>query len=464
MILKKGVFISLIKKKIITTLSVCLLLTLLTSTAFAGEMQESLLKGLSQPGENLTRAEYVSMLVQAAEIPVPSGTVTLPQDMPADAQYADALKAALAKGIIKGTADNTISPDQPITQAQAASILARALGLPGIPASGVSTSVPADHWAYGPLSWLIKDGVMEASVQADSVLSPSAGAALLEKAFGTTKKAKEIADQSQVAQAEVSSNRIDGNMSVSMQTNPAVPVQGMPASMNMNMQAKVAMEMNMEQGLHQQLTMTLQGLPQAIPPIEVEQYMVASGMYMKMKDPLSGEEKWVKMPEGSMPNFIELMQQQSKMAQLPKELEDLFHYRLLGEKTVGADTCYELAFSGTIPDLAQFMNLIATQANLSPELLKNFEESSKLVSGISMAGKILVNKETYLTDSLNATAVVTFADQFQNQPFPLQSVTAQFNFNYKDYNADIDVQLPEAAAQAESLPALQATPEPEPVN
>ncbi len=412
------------------------------------------MKGLPQTGDKLTRAEFTVMLVQAAELPAPTGPVTLPLDVPANAWYAEILKTALAKGVVKGTAGNTFSPNQPITQAQAVVLVSRVLGLPGVPAPGqLTTPVPNNHWAFVPFTWLVKDGIVDASVPPDIVLTPVAGATLLEKVFGSAREAKDIAAKSKSAQAGIKTTRVTGTMSMSMQPNPAVQVQGMPT--NMNMQAKVAMEMNLDQGFHQQFTMTILGLPQPMPSMEIEQYMVAEGMYMKIKDPITGEQKWFKMPEGTMPNFVELMKQQSTLMQLPKELEDLFRYRLLGEKTIGSNTFYELAFYGNIPDLAQFMNLVGAQAGLSPELKKSFEQTSSLISGISMSGKMLVNKDNYLTDSLNGSAVVTFADQFQGQAFPLKSIAAQLNFNYKDYNANIEIKLPEAAAKAEVIPSAQ---------
>lgn len=443
-----------LKRSIVLLLSLSLLLTLFTSSVFAGELQTTMLNKLQQPGEKLTRAEYVSMLVEAAELPAPTMVVALPQDVPAGAWYANDIKAALAAGVISRTAKGTVSPDQPVTQAQAAVMLSRALRLPGIEAPGpLPTPVPNSHWAFVPFTWLVKEGIVAPTVKPDAFVTPAEGAALLDKAFGTAKEAKEIMNKSQAVQANIKSLRGTGDMSLSMKANPAVPVQGMPS--NVGMKARVVYEMNLDQGLHQQISMTMTGMPQNIPPMEMEQYMVAEGMFMKMKDPMTAQTKWVKMPEGSVPNFVELMKQQSKFMQPSKEFDQYFRYRLLGEKKVGGKTFYELSFVGNIPNLVRFMNMVGSQVGMSQEFLKSLEQSSSMIRSISMVGKVLVDKETFYTDQQNASTVVVFADKFEGKPFPLKSLTSTFNFLYKDYGAAVEIKLPAEAAKAEELPMGQ---------
>ncbi|SHE49978.1 DUF6612 family protein [Desulforamulus putei] len=440
-----------LKRSLVLLLSLSILLTLFASSVFAGELQKTLLDKLPQPGDKLTRAEFVSMLVQAAELPAPAKSVALPLDVPADAWYAGDMKTALAAGIISGTAKNTVNPDQPVTQAQAAVMLSRVLRTPDVEAPGpLPTPVPNSHWAFVPFTWLVKEGIVEPTVKPDAFLTPAEGAALLDRAFGTAKEAKEIMEKSQAAQAAVKTLRGTGDMSMNMKANPAVPVQGVPSYIGMK--ANVAYEMNLDQGLHQQFTMTITGLPQTIPPMEVEQYMVADGMYMKMKDPMSSQVKWVKMPAGSVPDFVELMKQQTKFMQLPKEFDKYFHYRLLGEKKIDDKTFYELSFFGNIPNLSQFMNMVGSQAGLSQDMLKSLEQSGSMVRGISMVGKILIDQEKFYADQLNASAVIVFADKFEGKPFPMKSLTATFNFLYKDYGTKIDIKLPAEAARAEVLP------------
>lgn len=442
------------KRSLVLIFSLFLLLTLFTSAVFAGELQTTLLNKLQQPGQSLTRAEFVSMLVQAAELPAPTWPVSLPLDVPAGAWYANDMKTALVAGVISRTPKNTISPDLPLTQAQAAVMLSRVLGLPGVESPGpLPSPVPNSHWAFVPFTWLVKEGIVDPTVKPNAFLTPAEGAALLDKVFGTAKEAKEIMEKSQATQAVIKTMRGTSDMSMSMKANPAVLVQGLPAYIGMK--AKVNYEMNLDQGLHQQFTMTMAGLPQTIPPMEVEQYMVAEGMFMKIKDPMTSKVTWIKMPEGSVPNFMELMKQQPKFMQLPREFDKYFHYRLLGEKKVGEKTFFELSFFGDIPNLAQFMNMVGAQSGLNQQMIKSFEQSGSMIRGINIVGKILINKENLYAEQLNATAVIVFADKFEGKPFPLKSLTANFNFLYKDYGTKIDIQLPAEAAKTQGLPMTQ---------
>ncbi|CCO07963.1 S-layer homology domain-containing protein [Desulforamulus hydrothermalis] len=439
------------KRKPILLLVLVVLLTFSANAALAGDLQQTLLDKLPQPKDKLTRAEFIAMLVQAAALPAPASPVTLPPDVPADAWYAGDLKAALAAGIISGSAKQTVNPNQPITQAQAVVLLSRVLRTPGIEAPGpLPTPVPNSHWAFVPFTWLIKEGLVSPAVNPEAHLTPAEGAALLDKAFGSGKLAKEIMEKSQAAQAGLKTLRGTGNMSMIIKANPAVPVQGVPSSISM--QAKVNYEINTEQGLHQQLSMNFGGLPQTMPAIEMEQYMVAEGMYMKMKDPLTAESKWMKMPAGSMPDFVELMQQQNKFMQLPSEFDKYFRYRLVGEKTIGQKNYYELAYFGNIPDLNQFMKMLGSHVGMSQDMLKSFEQSGSIVRSITMTGKILVDKEKYFADQSTASAVVVFNDKLNGQPFPMQLINATFNFSYQDYGSKIDIKLPAEAAKAEVLP------------
>lgn len=429
-------------------LTLVFMLTLFTTSAFAGEMQQKLLDKLPQKGEQLTRAEFISMLVTAAELAAPtSSTVSLPQDVPTDAWYAADMKVALAAGVIKGSGQNTISPNDKITQAQAVAILSRVMNLPSSEAPGpVATPVAKTHWAYVPYTWLVKEGIVDYNTQAEQALTPDAAAALLDKVFGTTKQAKEIIEKNQAAQAKVTTQRTSGDMTLTVQTNPAAANQQIPA--NISMKAKVIQEINLEQGLRQQFNMTINGLPMDIPTIEMDQYMVAEGLYMKMSDPTTGEDSWIKMTDDTMPNIVELMQQQSKVMGVPQEMDKYFRYRVVGEKKLGDKTYQELSFYGNIDNLSEFMSMLGNQTGLTEELTKNLDQASQMIKGITMVGKMYVDPKTYYAERVNVSAVVNFADKFEGEAFPIKSVTINCDFDYKDFGSKIEVKLPKEAATA----------------
>jgi hypothetical protein len=84
------------------------------------------------------------------------------KDVPATEYYAEAVNHLQASGMIQGNTDGTYRPNERVTRAQAAKIIALALGLdttsmqdPGF------KDVPKDHFAYPYISALAKEGIIE---------------------------------------------------------------------------------------------------------------------------------------------------------------------------------------------------------------------------------------------------------------------------------------------------------------
>ncbi|MDN5346438.1 MAG: hypothetical protein PWP65_2 [Clostridia bacterium] len=73
----------------------------------------------------------------------------------------EAIEILLAKGIANGISPTRFGPRDPVTRAQAAAFLARALNLPARPPKYNSFSdVPPDHWAYLPVEAVARAGLM----------------------------------------------------------------------------------------------------------------------------------------------------------------------------------------------------------------------------------------------------------------------------------------------------------------
>jgi len=89
--------------------------------------------GNFHPTTQVTRAEFVSMLVRALELKADPNEVSVIsfQDVPAGSWYEEAVKIATSKGLISGYSNGTFAPDQPITRAEIAVVLAKALEVLG---------------------------------------------------------------------------------------------------------------------------------------------------------------------------------------------------------------------------------------------------------------------------------------------------------------------------------------------
>ncbi|WP_096200327.1 S-layer homology domain-containing protein [Bacillus sp. FJAT-45350] len=73
----------------------------------------------------------------------------------------DAIYELSYKGMVGGFKDGTYRPDEQVTRAQSAVILARALGTEqgGIHPNPGFSDVPNSHWAYDEISALVEEGV-----------------------------------------------------------------------------------------------------------------------------------------------------------------------------------------------------------------------------------------------------------------------------------------------------------------
>lgn len=111
--------------------------------------RKDIIKGYSdytfRPKLNVTRAEATEMLVRALKLTDTSQTVFT--DMKKSHWAYDSVLKATKAGIITGYNDGTFRPDQRISRAEMATLLARAMNWTGTAGSAPFSDVPANHWA-----------------------------------------------------------------------------------------------------------------------------------------------------------------------------------------------------------------------------------------------------------------------------------------------------------------------------
>ncbi|HEY8528707.1 MAG TPA: S-layer homology domain-containing protein [Paenibacillaceae bacterium] len=138
-------------------------------------------EGRFGPQRPVTRAEFAAMLVRVLGLEdTASGTAFA--DVPADAWYAPAVRAAKAAGIAEGTGGGAFRPDDPVTREQAAVFLHRALGVASVPgaSSGESANgggpelkdaASVAPWAEAAVKAVVGEGWMTAY---DGTFAPAA--------------------------------------------------------------------------------------------------------------------------------------------------------------------------------------------------------------------------------------------------------------------------------------------------
>ncbi|QJD85619.1 hypothetical protein HH215_22165 [Cohnella herbarum] len=105
--------------------------------------------GRFSPNDPLTRAELAAVLARWRQVQA-SGQTRFPDAVSHWA--AAAITAAERQGWITGYADGSFRPDQSVTRAEAVTLLNRVLGRPSLPAGGQAWSdVPDSFWAAGAI-------------------------------------------------------------------------------------------------------------------------------------------------------------------------------------------------------------------------------------------------------------------------------------------------------------------------
>ncbi|UNK16025.1 S8 family serine peptidase [Paenibacillus sp. N3/727] len=119
------------------------------------------------PGKQVTRAEFVSLLVRTLELGKSENSAAQFSDVQSGSWYYDAVQAAVSAGWINGYADHTFAPDQSITRAEMAVILSRVLKhlevTEGAEATlpGYADQAQIQNWAKAAVAQVAALGIMQ---------------------------------------------------------------------------------------------------------------------------------------------------------------------------------------------------------------------------------------------------------------------------------------------------------------
>ncbi|WP_337101450.1 S-layer homology domain-containing protein [Paenibacillus sp. YIM B09110] len=115
------------------------------------------------PSGQITRAQFVAMLVRGLQLEITEDGQTAFTDVDANAWYAASIKAAVAAGLVAGIDKEKFAPERYISRAEMAVLLSRALGLAIHPSASTAFSdsqqIPA--WAIGHVSALHQAGYIK---------------------------------------------------------------------------------------------------------------------------------------------------------------------------------------------------------------------------------------------------------------------------------------------------------------
>lgn len=115
-------------------------------------------KSYFKPQDNITRAEVAAMLAEAFDLKVNNRSGSFP-DVSSDHWAVGVVNAVYAEGIFKGNDSNQFRPGDSLTRGQMAAIIARAFGLKAPATTRLISDVPPSHWAYQDVQKLAAAGI-----------------------------------------------------------------------------------------------------------------------------------------------------------------------------------------------------------------------------------------------------------------------------------------------------------------
>ncbi|MFH0820561.1 MAG: S-layer homology domain-containing protein [Candidatus Peregrinibacteria bacterium] len=126
-------------------------------------------KGIYAPDEQLTRAEFIKIALEAigADVPPMEEVEDSPfPDVPLYAWYVGYVKKAKELNLVNGYADGTFHPEQPINRAEAVKILVSAFGFDVTKAETFKAEaqfkdVATGTWYYPAVNFAVKNGLLD---------------------------------------------------------------------------------------------------------------------------------------------------------------------------------------------------------------------------------------------------------------------------------------------------------------
>ncbi|GGD89616.1 hypothetical protein GCM10010911_55290 [Paenibacillus nasutitermitis] len=139
---------------------------------------ESTDKGIFNPDQDITRAEFAAIIVRGLGIKAESGTTPF-KDTESSAWYSSVVNTAYANQLINGFEDGTFRPNDKITREQAMVIIAKAMTITGLKTTAAENALQsftdasdASAWAADSIAGSIQAGIVNGRSSAQ--LAPKA--------------------------------------------------------------------------------------------------------------------------------------------------------------------------------------------------------------------------------------------------------------------------------------------------
>jgi hypothetical protein len=378
----------------------------------------------------VTRGDFIRIIADQLHL-APGKETPLPKDVLPDSPYADAAKAMIERKAVEGYDDGTFRLDRPITGTEASYVLARILGMNE--ESALKELQNRYQISFGE----------DAALTADTVKQLVQTA--LKSDDGALAWLKESAEQ----QKAVTSFRADMTLDMNMRMR-AMQEQTVGSKMTSRI------EFQKDQGIHQRAVTEVQA-PEGPVQITMDQYTVTQGTYMQMTDPATGKAVWYDMTALTPFTFQQLIELQKSNAGAAQWVLPTFFYRDLGTNAADGQKLHKIEVNGSVADLQELTGILGQAAGVT-----NMDKVWKEIPGmkgmrIGMSGTFWFDETSRQLVRMDASYMIRFGNESASD-VPLQEMEMTMKALYKDYNAAIEIKLPEEARKAVPLTLPDAVP------
>jgi hypothetical protein len=415
------------KRKMIVILSAAALALTLTSQAAFG----------ASSAQGITRGEFFKQITDQLKLAPQNSATPLPKDVSENSEYANTVRVLIERGIIGGYEDGTFRTGQPITSQEADYVLGRFLGI-------------QDTQAKEQLRSLF--GV---SLGEETTVDPNTAVNAIKTALTSDASAQALMEKSQEAQTKINSFSAHMIQEAQIRLRPNGS-EALEAADPLKLSLESEVDFNKDKGMHI-ITSLITPAPGADGTMQMEQFLVPEGSFMKMADPVSKQPTWFNISKSLPFGFKDLMTMQQNSLELNKAfLNKSFFYRDLGNEQQDGKTLRKIGVYGkisTADDVGKVLESVVADKNMLSRLLQAPELRGM---SVSMNGTIAVDERTGLVEQTTMNLTVQYPDTA-----PIDRMSMNITAVYKDYNADKTITLPDEAKSAQELAFPTALPDSE---
>ncbi len=129
--------------------------------------------GSFRPEENMTRAQAATLLATAMELDTDSAPACAFSDVPQDQWFAPYVNALVAEGVINGYPDGSFHPNAPLTRAEAVKLIVTAKAfVPFEEEQYLLDDVSKGHWGASYINAAVSNGVSDGDLGYDGTFKP----------------------------------------------------------------------------------------------------------------------------------------------------------------------------------------------------------------------------------------------------------------------------------------------------